>query len=65
MGQDYLDLAEYIINGVNMGKKKKKVVFDKEKSDLYGSARIKIGRKGEVFKDKSKYSRKKKHRKTF
>ena len=49
-----------------MGKKKKKEVFDKEKSDLYGSARIKLGRKGQVFKDKSKYSRKKKYkRKTF
>ena len=49
-----------------MGKRKKKVVLDKEKSDLYGSARIKLGRKGQDFKDKSKYSRKKKHkRKTF
>lgn len=48
-----------------MGKRKKKIVFDKEKSDLYGSARIELGRKGQTFKDKSKYSRKKKYRKTF
>ena len=46
-------------------KKKKKEVFDKEKSELYGSARIGLGRKGFAFKDKSKYTRKKKHRKTF
>ncbi len=49
-----------------MGKKrKKKEVFDKEKSDLYGSARIELGKKGFDFKDKSKYDRKKKHKKTF
>ena len=46
-----------------MGKRKKKVVFDKEKSDLYSRARIGIGKKGFDFKDKSKYTRKKKHKK--
>lgn len=46
-------------------KKKKKVVFDKEKSDLYGTARIGLGKKGFAFKDKKKYDRKNKHRKTF
>jgi hypothetical protein len=45
-----------------MAKRKKKIIFDKEKSDFYGSARIKLGRKGQVFRDKSKYSRKKKHK---
>ena len=49
-----------------MGKKrKKKEVFDKEKSDLYSKARIGLGKKGFAFKDKTKYDRKKKHRKTF
>ena len=46
-----------------MGKRKQKIVFDKEKSDFYGSARIKLGRKGQIFKDKSKYDRKEKHKK--
>jgi hypothetical protein len=45
-----------------MAKRKKKIIFDKEKSDFYGSARIKLGRKGQVFRDKSKYSRKQKHK---
>ena len=48
-----------------MAKRKQKIVFDKEKSDLYGSVRIELGRKGQVFKDKSKYDRKKKHRKDY
>jgi len=46
-----------------MGKKrKKKVIIDKEKSDLYGTARIGLGKKGFAFKDKKKYDRKKKHK---
>ena len=35
-----------------MGKRKKKVVIDKEKSDLYSKARIGLGKKGFDFKDK-------------
>jgi hypothetical protein len=68
----YLDRMKKLLEKIDlmgeiMGKKrKKKVVFDKEKSDLYGSARIELGRKGFAFKDKKKYDRKKKHkRKTF
>ncbi len=52
-------LTSVIVN--IMAKRKKKIIIDKEKSDFYGSVRIGLGRKGQVFKDKSKYSRKKKH----
>ncbi len=46
-----------------MAKQKKKIIYDKEKSDFYGSVRIGLGRKGQVFTDKTKYNRKKKHKK--
>ena len=45
-----------------MAKRKKKIIYDKELSDFYGKARIGLGRKGQVFKDKSKYDRKEKHK---
>jgi hypothetical protein len=46
---------------------KQKRVFDKEKSEYYGSGSRKpmSTRKGQVFKDKTKYSRKEKHKKDW
>lgn len=44
-----------------MGKRKQKKIIDKEKSEYYGGDRKPLGRKGQVFSDRSKYNRKKKH----
>lgn len=44
------------------GKRKQKVVFDKEKSDQKKAFRIPFAPKGQTFKDKKKYNRKKKHK---
>lgn len=41
---------------------KSKQIYDKEKSDYYGSDRKPLGKKGYVFKDKKKYNRKKKYK---
>lgn len=44
---------------------KKKEVFDKDKSDQKKAIRIPTSKKGFDFKDKKKYTRKKKHKKGF
>ena len=41
----------------------KKIIIDKKKSDQKKALRIPMPKKGEDFKDKSKYSRKHKHKK--
>ena len=41
---------------------KRKVVYDKEKSEYYGGDRKPLHRKGEDFKDKKRYNRKEKHK---
>lgn len=46
-----------------MGKRKQKKIFDKEKSEYYGGDRKPRAPAGTVFKDRSKYNRKEKHRK--
>ena len=38
-------------------------IFDKEKHDLQKALRIPTTRKGQTFKDKTRYSRKVKHKK--
>ena len=46
-----------------MGKRKQKKIIDKEKSEYYSGTRKPISdRKGQVFRDKTKYNRKKKHK---
>ena len=40
-------------------------IYDKEKHELQKALRIPVARKGQTFKDKTKYSRKKKHKKSF
>ena len=47
---------------VKMGKRKAKIIINKEKSDQKKSIRIPYPRPVEVFKDKKKYTRKKKHK---
>lgn len=49
-------------NFLDEGKKKQKVVFDKEKSDQKKALRIPLAPKGQSFKDKKKYDRKEKHK---
>ena len=44
-----------------MGKRKQKIIYDKEKSEQKSAIRIPTGRPVEVHEDKKKYSRKKKH----
>lgn len=46
-----------------MGKRKQKIVYDKEKSEQKSAIRIPMGRAVEVHEDKKRYSRKKKHKK--
>jgi len=41
---------------------KKKKIYDKEKHELQKALRIPTAKKGQVFKDKTKYTRKKKHK---
>lgn len=41
---------------------KPKQIIDPEKSDVYGSVRKPTARKGQVFRDRSKYTRKRKHK---
>ena len=48
---------------LKMGKRKQKKIFDKEKSEYYGGDRKPRAPAGTVFKDRSKYNRKEKHRK--
>ena len=48
-----------------MAKKKQKKVYDKEKADLQKALRIPTAKKGFSFKDKTKYDRKEKHKKSF
>ena len=46
--------------------KKKKIIFDKKKSDLHRSIRIPTPKKGgPMDTDKKKYNRKQKHKKAF
>jgi len=45
-----------------MGKRKQKIIYDKEKSDQKKAIRIPFPRPVETFKDKTKYTRKKKHK---
>ena len=45
---------------------KQKRVFDEEKSEYYSRGRKPIStRKGQVFKDRTKYNRKNKHKKDY
>ena len=44
---------------------KEKRIYDKEKHDLQKALRIPVARRGQVFKDRTKYTRKKKHKKGF
>jgi hypothetical protein len=44
---------------------KQKRVYDKEKHELQKALRIPVAKKGQVFKDKSKYNRRKKHKKGY
>lgn len=48
-----------------MAKHKSKKVYDKEKHELQKALRIPVSKKGFSFKDKSKYSRKQKHKKIY
>ena len=41
---------------------KQKIIYDEEKSEQKRAIRIPIARAGETFKDKKKYTRKKKHK---
>ena len=46
-----------------MGKRKQKKILNKEKSEYYGGTRKPISdRRGQVFRDRTKYNRKEKHR---
>lgn len=45
-----------------MGKHKSKIIFDEEKSRQKRAIRIPHARPTETFKDKKKYTRKKKHK---
>jgi hypothetical protein len=44
---------------------KQKKIYNKEKSDQQKALRIPTAKKGVVFKDKSKYSRKKKYKECY
>lgn len=48
-----------------MGKKKQKIIFDKEKSEQKKALRIPFPRPGEDFPDKKKYNRKEKHKNSY
>ena len=41
---------------------KQKIIFDKEKSEQKKALRIPMPKKPQVFKDKTKYNRKRKHK---
>ena len=45
-----------------MGKRKQKIIYDKEKSSKKRAIRIPYPPPGEDFKDKKRYTRKKKHK---
>ena len=47
-----------------MGKRKPKIIIDEKKSEQKKALRIPFPRPGEDFKDKKKYTRKEKHRKS-
>ncbi len=48
-----------------MGKRKPKIIIDEKKSEQKKALRIPFPRPGEDFKDKKKYTRKEKHRKSY
>lgn len=48
-----------------MAKKKQKKIYDKEKHELHSILHIPTAPKTIWFKDKSKYNRKEKHKKSF
>ena len=54
-----MGLKDYLLEG------KKKVVFDKKKSDQKKAFRIPHAPATKTMKDKKRYSRKEKHKKTY